>query len=442
MRLSAILPFVVLIAVTASPGASAEEWPQFRGPDGSGVVADAELPLHWSETTGIRWKTAIPGRGWSSPVCADGKIWLTTAEERKLTDAEREALHKKYGSHPLASVMESAASVSLSAVEIDGASGQVLRQVKLFDVENPQPIHGLNSYSSPTPILADGKCFCHFGRYGTACFDVASGKVLWRRTLEIDHMVGPGSSPELVGDVLIIPCDGGDKQFVAALDAATGAVRWQVDRPPLRAPDADSRKAFCTPLAIEVGGRTMVVIPGAQWFVAYDPQSGDEIWRIDHGAGFSNVPRPVFDGKTAYLCTGFMRGQLWAVRPDGHGDVSDTHVEWKTTEQVPTMPSPVVVGNRLYMISDSGVASCLDAATGKNIWRERIGGNFSSSPLLGAGRVYFTSQDGRTTVVAASDKFEKLAENSLDGQLMASPAVVDGDLILRTDSHLYRVGGE
>lgn len=431
-----------IVALVVAGVATADEWPQFRGSDGSGYVAAESLPLTWSESEGVAWKTPIPGRGWSSPAVVDGKIWLTTAEESELTDAEREERKQKLVAQPYAAFTEAAGTITLSAVEVDAESGEVLRQVKLFEVNSPEPIHGLNSFASPSPVIAGGRCFCHFGRYGTACFDLATGEILWRQTLEIDHMVGPGSSPIVVGDLLIIPCDGGDKQFIAALDVATGQPRWQVDRPPMRSTNPDARKAFSTPLAIDVDGRTMVVIPGAQWFVAYDPTSGDEIWRVDHGEGFSNVPRPVFDGERVYLCTGYVRGQLWAVRPDGNGDVTATHVAWKGNQQVPTMPSPVVADGRIYLISDGGVATCLDAATGKMLWRERVGGNFSSSPLCGAGRVYFSGHDGRTTVVAASGEYEKLAENTLDGQVMASPAIVDGDLLLRTESHLYRISGE
>jgi len=212
-------------------------------------------------------------------------------------------------------------------------------------------------------------------------------------------------------------------------------------RPPIREENPDQRKAFATPLVIEVDGRAQAVIPGAQWFVAYDPVSGDEIWRLDHGRGFSNVARPVYDGRFLFLNTGFGKPQLWAVRPDGSGDVTETHVAWREAQQIPAMSSPVVSDGRIYVISDGGVATCFDAETGKTLWRERVPGKYSASPLVGAGRVYFSSHEGRTTVVADAAEFEKLAENELDGMLMASPAVAAGDLVLRTDSHLYRITG-
>jgi outer membrane protein assembly factor BamB len=311
----------------------------------------------------------------------------------------------------------------------------------LFDVDRPQPIHGLNSFASPTPVIVDGKVVCHFGAMGTAGIDAATGEVLWQRKFEINHIVGPGSSPVAYKNLVILTCDGGDQQFVVALDAASGDTVWKQDRPPIRIEDPDLRKAYCTPLLIDVAGREELVIPGAQWFVAYEPATGNEIWRVDHGAGYSNVPRPVFDGKNVFCDTGFNKAQLWAVRADGEGDVTDTNVLWRCTEQMPTMPSPVISDGRIYIVSEGGVASCLEAATGKPVYpKKRIGGQFSASPMLGAGRIYYCSQEGRTTVAAASDTFELLAENDLDGKLMASPAAVDGDLILRTDTHLYRIG--
>ena len=427
----------------ACKGARGEDvWPQFRGPDGQGRTAEAKLPLAWSETEGIKWKTPLPGRGWSSPVFAGGRIWLTTAEEHEAGEAERAEMLKAVENMPVAKQMEAVDSVRLSALEIDLATGELLQQVELFTVERPQPIHGLNSFASPTAVIADGRVVCHFGSMGTACVDAKTGEVLWRRKLEISHIVGPGSSPVVYKNLVILTCDGGDKQFITALDMATGEPVWSVNRPPIRNEDPDLRKAFSTPLLFHGAGRDQMVIPGAQWFVSYDPATGKELWRLDHGEGFSNVPAPVFDGELAYLDTGFSKPQLWAVRVDGSGDIGDDQVAWRSTQQMPTMPSPVVADGRLYVITDGGVATCLDAASGKVVWRERVPGKYSASPLLGAGRIYLCSQEGKTTVVAASEKFEKLAENQLDGKIMSSPAAVEGDLIVRSDTHLYRISGK
>ena len=413
-----------------------------RGPSSADPTArvraeEATLPLEWSETENVAWKTPLPGRGWSSPVIGDGRIWLSTAEDVQATAEEREEIIKASSGLGPVDQMAAAKSVTLSALEVDLSTGKLLRAIPLFVVEKPPLIHGLNSFASPTCVLADGRVVCHFGTMGTACVDAKTGEKLWERKLEIEHIVGPGSSPVVYKNLVILTCDGGDKQFIEALDLATGDTVWRKDRPPIREENPDLRKAYSTPLVFTANGRDQMVVPGSQWFVCYDPATGDELWRVDHGAGFSNVPRPIFDGERLYLNTGFTKAQLWAVRVDGTGDVSKSHVVWRNSQQMPTMPSPVMADGLIFSISDGGVATCLDAATGKELWRERVPGKYSASPLLGAGRVYFSSHEGRTTVIAASNKFKVLAKNALNGMIMASPAAVGGDLILRTDSHLY-----
>ncbi|WP_428303933.1 PQQ-binding-like beta-propeller repeat protein [Lacipirellula sp.] len=441
MRKEVLLAIHILAA--GATARAADAWPQFRGPTGQGDAQEERLPLEWNESEGIKWKTSLPGRGWSSPVVANGRIWLTAAVEHAKDEAKRAELLKSYEKLPVKEQFLQFDSISLKAIEVDFESGKILREISLFERESPPPIHGLNTYASPTPVLdiKTGRLFCHFGTFGTCCIDTNSGEVIWERRLELDHVVGPGSSPALYGNLLIVPNDGIDRQYIAALDAATGRTVWERSRPPIRESNTDQHKAFATPLIIEVNGRPQAVIPGAQWFVAYDPLSGAELWRIEHGSGFSNIARPVFDGRLLFLNTGLGKAQLWAVRSDGAGDVSETHVAWRETRQVPAMSSPALSNERIYMVSDGGVASCLDSETGKTLWRERMPGKYSASPLTGGGRVYFWSHEGRTTVIADSEKFEVLARNEVDGMLMASPAAVDGNLLLRTDSALYRVMG-
>jgi outer membrane protein assembly factor BamB len=431
---------MLVVALCLAPRCASADWPQFRGPQGQGHAPEARLPLRWSETEGVRWKTPLPGRGWSSPVVRAGRIWLTTAIETQATPeqiAQRRAAAAAAGTPDAGNIV---ARISLLAVELDAETGVLLREIPLFEVDDPPSAHALNSYASPTPVLGEDRVFCHFGAFGTACLDAATGEVLWKTSLPIEHGVGPGSTPLLWGDRLIIPCDGMDRQFVAALDVGTGQVAWQTDRPPIRSPVGDVRKAFSTPLAIEVGGQTQIVIPCAQWYVAYDPASGSERWKIDHGDGYSNVPRPVFDGERIFLCSGFTKPEVWAVTPDPEFPTAEPKLAWKYAKQAPTMASPLLVDGRFYMVSDPGIATCLDAATGKPVWQERLTGKYSASPLYADGKIYFCSREGLTTVVAAGDEFEVLAENSLEGALMASPAVLGDDLILRTDQALYRIG--
>lgn len=430
---------LAILALAAAPARA--DWPQFRGPTGQGIAEAA--PLTWSEDSGVTWKTPLPGRGWSSPVVADGQIWLTTAVETPPNAQQQEETKAKFADHPVGGEMGSAGAIDLSAIQIDFETGEIVRTVPLFHVESPQAIHGLNSYASPTPVLADGKCYCHFGAFGTARVDCASGEVDWRQTLSLDHIVGPGSSPAVFEDLLIIPCDGADEQYVAALETSNGKIAWHTPRPPIRATDGDLRKAFCTPLVINVDGAAQAVIPGAQWFIAYDPRTGRELWRVDHGDGFSNVPRPLYDGRNVFLCTGFGRqAGLLAIDPRGSGDVTETHVTWREDgKRISTQPSPVLVGDRIYMINDTGVASCYDASTGAEKWRKRIAGNYSASLLAVDQRVYFFNREGVTTVIAAGDEFDEITKNTLDGSIMATPAAVGGDLVLRTDTHLYRIIG-
>ena len=425
--------FLLLAGATAHADAL---WPQFRGPEGQGHADATGLPLTWSEQEGVRWKTAIPGRGWSSPVVAENKVWLTTASIQPASEVRRNA---QVAGSIVAQALEVSELITLWVVELDLQSGKQLRKIKLFDVDAPQAIHKLNSYASPTPVYEAGRLYCHFGTNGTACLEISSGNILWQKRYALDHRVGPGSSPVVYKDLLILTCDGADEQYIIALDRQNGEPVWKKDRPPILSDDPESRKAFSTPLLINAAGKEQLVIPGAQWFVSYDPATGDEIWRVDHGKGFSNVPRPVFDGRLVFLCSGFTTGQLWAVRPDGHGDVTETHTEWVKKGQIPTMPSPLVVGDRIYTISDGGIAKCFNANTGDVLWKERMPGKYSASPMCADGKTYYCSHEGMTTVIAPGDEYRELAKNELAGQIMASPVVVEDELLLRSDTHLYRI---
>ncbi len=405
--------------------AAAAGWPQFRGPTGDGIAPGKAPPLEWSETRNIRWKVAIPGRGGSSPVVLGDRVWLTTALEQGTRQT-------KLGPDDV----WVADRVSLVAVCLDLADGRIVWQTTLFEVEKPPPVHVFNTFATPTPVVAPGRLYADFGAMGTACVDAAGGKILWTRRLPIDHMVGPGSSPILCGDRLVLVRDGTDVQFLAALDGATGDVAWKTDRPPLEG-RPDMKKSFSTPLVIDAGGQTQVVAVGAQWVISYDPQTGQEIWRVHHGMGFSVAPRPLYGNGLFYFCTGCPVGQLWAVRPDGRGDVTDTHVAWKATEGIPTMSSPLLVGREIYYAGDRGRITCLDALTGETVWKHTTKGTYMASPVAAGERLYFFGREGTTTVLRAGREEARLAENTLEGQVTASPAVTDGALLVRTDTHLY-----
>ncbi len=427
---------VVLVATTPLV-VTAEDWPQFRGPGGQGLSAATGLPTTWSASENIRWKVATPGRGRSSPVVLGDRIWLTTAHE---TLATPEDAKRRVAGNSMAHELYVLSRLTLSAVCLDRHSGKQIYESEIFTLENPDPVHTLNSYATPTPVVDAERLYCDFGTFGTACLDASTGKVLWKRRLPIDHQVGPGSSPALEKDLLLLVRDGCDQQYIAALDCRTGRTVWKTARPPLEGVASDQKKAYSTPLVIEAVGRRQIIVPGAQWIVAYDPLSGKPIWQVHHGRGFSLAPRPVYGHGMVYVCTGCMVAELWAIRVDGHGDVTKSHVAWKATSQIPILSSPLLVGDEIYTVSDSGIMTCLDAATGKLQWKHRIPGKYAASPLYADGRIYCFNEDGVTTVVQTGKHFVQLAENQLDGPLIASPAIAGRNLLLRTDKYLYCVG--
>ena len=424
----------LLLAITAVT--SAATWPQFRGPTGQGHASAKRLPTTFSETKNVAWRTKIPGRGWSSPVVEGDQIWVTTAIDKKASSEDiKKRLAKNTGSQPLI-VSES---VSLFAVCVDAKSGKMLHNIKVLERKNPQWVHELNSYASPTPIIEDGRLYCHFGALGTACVDTATGKVLWTN---IEHHVmhenGPGGSPELVGDSLIFHCDGSDKQFIAALDKKSGKTIWTTPRSGKMNKNPQLQKAYGTPLVATFNGVTQVLSQAADWLYSYDAATGKELWRVGYETlGFSNVSRAVTGHGMVFLSTSFMRPQLLAIQVEG---VSQPKVVWRYTKRIPAMTSPILVGNELYTVADKGgYVTCLNAKTGDVHYVESLRGNFCASPLHAAGKIYFFSREGDCTVIKAGTKFEVLAKNSLDGTFMASPAVIGDAMFLRTDKALYRI---
>jgi len=425
--------------VAAAPPSA--PWPQWRGPAGEGHAAAAhDLPQTWSETEHVAWKTPLPGRGWSSPVLDERVVWMTTAVEREATSEERE----RRAVAPSAGQPRNVAThVSLRALAVDRETGRLVHDIELLGIDDPQPIHALNSYASPSPVLAGDRLWCQFGDYGTACVDTATGRVVWsHRELRLDHMNGPGSSPILHDGLLIVHCDGCDVQEIAALDAATGAVAWRTPRSGTLRDDPDLKKAYGTPLVVRQGDRDVLVSPAADWLYGYDPRTGTELWKMSYGElGFSVVPRPVTGHGLVFMSTSFSPPRLLAVRlaPDGRG----AEIAWEEKRGAPSMPSPLVVGDRLFVVSDKGVATFLDARSGAVGATLRLGGNVSSSPLFADGRIYVGNRDGETFVIdpgTGPDAQPALvATNRLDGRIFATPAAVGDSLYLRTDAALYRI---
>lgn len=408
---------LILIALTAfcTLARAGDAWPQFRGPTMQGISESKGLPLSWSESEHVRWKTELPGEGWSSPVVADGEIWLTTAMD------EGHSLH---------------------AVCVDLETGKIKRDVEVFHPDVVPAKHERNSFASPTPVIAGDRVFVHFGSMGTAAIDRKNGTKIWEnRDLQVDFQNGAGGSPILYQNRLLISCDGMDYQYEAALDADTGKIAWKTDRSAiqkLQARPVDMRKAYSTPVIIPVDGKAETISTGAERLYSYDPSTGKELWYVDI-PGFSNVPLPAWNSKLLVQPTGFMKPELWGIRLGGEGNVTATNLLWKVNSAVPAQSSPLLVNDRVYMVSDGGIASCVDANAGKVLWKQRIGSDFAASPVYVDGRIYFCDTKGVCTVVAPADTFQQLAANTLDDGFMASPAIVGKAFILRTKTHLYRI---
>lgn len=409
----------LLVSVLA---AHASNWPQFRGPAGDGHADSHKVPTQWSESQNVKWKTAIHGRGWSSPVVWGKQIWLTTATEN---------------------------AKELFVLCVDADTGKMVRDTKLFDVERPQFIHQFNSPASPTPVLEEGRAYVTFGSPGTACIDTRTGQVLWeRRDLQCNHYRGAGSSPIIYENLLIMNFDGSDLQYVIALDKQTGKTVWKTNRSidykdlgpdGQPAAEGDLRKAFSTPHVTEVAGQPLLISQGAKAIYGYDPRTGAEQWRVEERQNHSASARPVVGRGLVFVLTGWGQGQLLAIKPGGRGDVTGSHIAWRTTKGVAKKPSLLLVDDLIYMINDGGVATALETTSGRQVWSERIGGNYSSAPLFAGGHLFLFSEEGKATVLVPGRDFKKVAENTLATGFMASPAVTDQALILRTKTHLYRI---
>ncbi len=411
----------------AAPDARAD-WTEFRGPGRDGLVTGVELPTTWSEEKNIAWKAEVPDRGWSTPVILGGQTWLTSA-----TENGRE----------------------MSALCFDTATGKLLHQRTLITVDNPEPLaNPVNTYASSSPVVEEGRVYLHFGSYGTFCVDTETFEVLWqRRDLSASHWRGPASSPVLWKEKLILTLEGADQQYHVALDKQTGETLWRRDRstkfedvdPKTGRPanSGDMRKAFSTPIIIEVDGATQMISSGAKACWAYDPETGEELWSV-HYPTHSPSSRPVFSAELGliFINTGLGKAEVWAIRADAdaRGEIAETHVVWTQLKRSPKRSSPVLVGDLLFWAND-GVATCVDARTGEPLWQERAGGEFSASLISDGKHVYFFDEEGLCTVVKASRTWEVVAENHLESGCMASPAVSDGSLFVRTRTHLYRIGG-
>ena len=415
-----LVALLLITTVAAAPDARPADgnWPEFRGPTQQGHAEGADPPVTWSDNQNIRFKTEIPGRGWSSPVIWGDQIWMTTA-----------TLEGK----------------SLRVIGVNKETGAIVHDVEVFHVDEPGRINPANSYASPSPVVEDGRLYVSFGTEGSACIDTATATPIWKMTgPRINHMEGAGSSPSVCGNLFILQCDGIDAQFIAAFNKQTGRAAWKTDRIPFP-PNVitPERKAYGTPLIVRVNGQDQLISPAARRVYSYDPRTGTEIWHVDFDPpAYNTAARPVYADGVLFVSTGYDHAQLWAIRLDAscRGDVTASHVLWKCIRGAPLKPSPLVVGHELYLVGDNGIAKCLDAATGDEIWRARVGSAFSASPVDAAGRIYFFGEGGRSVIIRAGRSFKIIGDNYLEsGGCMATPAFSGKAIFLRSKTHLYRV---
>ena len=393
-----------------------EQWSQFRGHYGNGIIKSTSAPINWSENTNIDWKTPIHDRGWSSPVIWNDQIWMTTATKEG---------NKMY------------------AICVNKLSGKIEHDIHVFDVKSPQAITNENTYASPTPVVEEGRVYVHFGTYGTACISTKDGQILWkRRDLNCDHEIGagPASSPFIYNNFLIFNVDGRDVQYVIALNKETGETAWKTNRSvDFSGVQVNQRKAYGTPFIIPRGNSNQMVSIGAKGVYSYDPENGKELWKAEH-RGWSIAPRPVYGEGLVFTMIDRDRPEMWAINPNGSGDITETHIEWKETKRMPPRASPIIIKGLLFVVDRNGYISCIEAKTGKSIWQKRMKGRFSASPILANNLIYFFNEDTVCTIIKPTRELVIVAENKLSSdKLMATPAFDENSIYIRTEKKLTRI---
>jgi len=415
------LPLICLIVFTCQLAAQdpIPSWTHYRGTNLNGISTETGLPVSWNESTNIGWRTAIAGKGWSSPVVYRDQIWLTSEANREMR-----------------------------AICVDFKTGEIIHDQILFNPDTLYRKHAINTYATPTPAIEENYVYIHFGRYGTACLDTGTGETVWERTdMECEHIQGPGSSLVLYKDKLIVHIEGTDVQYIAALDKHTGKTLWKTERPQyLYEPLLEiGKKAYTTPIIVNVNGRDLMISNGSAVCIAYDPNTGEEVWRIIQGED-STIAMPVESNGMIYFYTSHVTGvndkkyaELIAVDPDGEGDIGGTNILWRLKSPILQLPTPVIVDGLLYTVDSKGLFSCLNACTGETIWAKKLKGKYHSSPIYANGYIYISSTKGKTLVLKAGHELGIVSENTLDGEIWATPALTGGAIIMRTSNYLYRI---
>lgn len=404
-----LLGGAMTVLLAAAP---AEEWPGWRGPRGDGTSHEMGVPTHWTQTENVRWRTPVPGKGHSSPVVWGDRVFLTTCEEK---EGKRELLC------------------------LDRRNGKMLWEKVLLQATLEKK-HNLNSYASSTPVTDGRYIWTAFEERDTMqvfCYDVQGNEVWHKSPGEFHSQHGFCSSPVLYKGLVIFNGDQDAVAWIVALDRKTGAERWRADRP-------NRTRSYCPPLLVDVGGKTQLVLTGSKCVASYDPDTGKQNWLID-GPTEQFVASMVAGDGLVFLTAGFPTYHLMAIRPDGKGNVTHTNVAWHHDYQnradwASYVPSPILAGEWLFVVSDTGYLHCLEAKTGKHLWKERLGRHHSASPVFVGGLLYFPDDDGTTWVVRPGATFDLVAQNKLEEGVRASPAVAHGELFIRTTESLYCIG--
>lgn len=413
MKIQSIVWTIFLIGSVGTT-LDAQDWAVFRGPDGDGVSNYENLPVQWAADKNVAWSVTV-AEGWSSPVVSEGQVFLTSAVVQD-ADAEK----SKYD-------------LIVAAYDLD--TGKLTWQTKVFVQPETAPrIHQKNSHASPTPIIHDQRLYVHFGHQGTACLTL-DGEMVWKTVpVEYKPVHGNGGTPIIVNDTLVFSVDGAATTKVIALSLVDGSPRWTFDRES----NAPRKFSFSTPALIEVNGSQQIVSPGSDVVHGLDAKTGEMIWKVTYD-GYSVIPKPVLYNGLLYVCTSYNTPWIYCIDPSGKGDVTETHVKWSHQKQVPHTPSIIVRDDLIYMVSDRGIGSCLDAQTGEVVWQERIGGNYSASPIYTNGLIYLQSEQGDATVIEASRDFKVVSKNTFGERTLASYGVANGTLLIRTAEKLYCV---
>jgi outer membrane protein assembly factor BamB len=430
----------ITLTIALGGSVSATDWPQWRGPKGTGVSDERDLPVRWSATENVTWKADLGGVGVSSPIVSGDRVFVTSqigaGLVRQGPRLAQGASASTAGERSLDSSRVASDRTTFLVEAFNRADGRRLWQYRV-EAAGPLPtVHDKSNMASPSPASDGQMVYAWFGTGQLVALDM-NGKLVWERNLakeiapfEINW--GHSSSPTLYQDTLILLCDHEPASYLLAVDKRTGKDRWKADR-------GKGRQSYSTPFVVEAAGGAELIVNSSQRVDAYDPKTGTFLWHVG-GSNQFPIPVPAFHNGILYMSRGYRSGPYMAVRPGGRGDVSATHVLWEVPTGAPYISSLVYDAGILYMASDVGAVSAIDAETGKRIWQERLDGLFTASPIAGDGKIYFVSETGEVIVLRSGREPAVIARNDIGERLMASPAISNGQLFLRSDGRLFAIG--